>query len=254
MSGGLAERSRWLPLDPHLSTEGYEALLADMIRRRIQYEVTRFWQNHVSDKEFTNLASGKEIGHRIADYVEEKTCEVLESHFPTGYQHKKNGERMSRGMGDIWIYSSGIHNPVNIKSGEIGKNGQPNMVSLKKVLTAILNRQIDSYYILIVKFDVVNPDASVYLVDLLDYLDYTHFDSGPGQLMLKERFFYEAMAKNIFPPDLSILEKTEKLMGILEEADERLRRNRDQARMHLQERVYDFGLRGSVTQEGLLVW
>ena len=38
-------------------------------------EATRlFWSHHVMTDEFQGLASGKEIGHRIADYVEEHTC------------------------------------------------------------------------------------------------------------------------------------------------------------------------------------
>ena len=45
-----------------------------------------FWTEHVKDKAFQDIASGKEIGHRIADYVDEKTTELLSTELKTGRQ------------------------------------------------------------------------------------------------------------------------------------------------------------------------
>ena len=66
-------------------------------------------------------------------------------------------------------------------------------------------------------------DADVYLVDLFDYLDYTHLDTGPGQITLKETLFYEAIKNGYEPPIMTLVEKAEKLYSMLVEADARLR-------------------------------
>lgn len=117
--------------------------------------------------------------------------------------------------------------PFNIKAGEVGKNGQPNLVSLTRVLDALLLRRIDSYYVLIVKMVLSDaPSASVYLADILGYLDYATFDSGPGQMMLKERAFYEAMAAGVSQSAITIPDKIAKLVAMLEDADRRLIANR----------------------------
>jgi hypothetical protein len=145
-------------------------------------------------------------------------------------------------MGDLWIRSNGIYNPVNVKAGEAGKNGQPNMVSLKKLLDAFLTRRIDSYYLLIVKMRLSSVPASVdvattrlvqgaivpniYLVDMLDYLDFITFDAGPGQSMLKEKQFYQAFDSGFSPPPLTIAAKVSRLMDLLEDGDRRLIENR----------------------------
>jgi hypothetical protein len=219
--------------------------------KTLQQETELFWDAVVLTDDFTRMASGKEVGHRIADYVEEQTAELLDIKLRTGYQHSGTGKRVDRGMGDVWVHSMGMFNPVNVKSGEIGKNGQPNMVSLKKLLAALLERQIDSYYILVVKFDASNGKAHVYFVDLLDYLDFTHFDSGPGQLMLREKRFYEAVATGYKPPKQSLEEKTSRLLEILKEGDQRLTRNRDSKREKMQTLAKSFDPASPIDQQTL---
>ena len=211
---------------------------------RLLEATRRFWSEHVKTNEFQVLASGKETGHRIADYVEEHTVALIDAEFPSGHQLKPDGQRMARGMGDVWIKSNGIFNPINIKSGELGKKGQPNMVSLKKLLRGILKRQVDSYYLLIVKFDPAAEEADVNLVDLLDYLDFTHFDSGPGQIMLREGDFYSELDADYQPHLLPLKEKANLLLAKLEEGDERLYRNREKARKKLMAlaRLFDMKL------------
>lgn len=193
-------------------------------------ELTKnYWDREVQTESFRRLATGKEIGHRIADLVDEKTTFLLQSQFDTLQEQGARGDR-ARSMGDIWLLSGGIYNPINIKAGEIGKNGQPNLVSLRKLLNALLKRQVDSYYLLIVKMTVgTSPDVAVYLVDLLGYLEYATFDSGPGQMMLKERAFYEAMANSCPPSSISMADKIGKLVAMLEDADRRLFANRQKA-------------------------
>lgn len=194
----------------------------------IHQKTTEFWIEHVSEPSFSSLFSGKEIGHRVADYVDETTVAFLEKHFHTGRQRGTKGNVRARSMGDIWIYSNGMYNPVNVKAGEYGTGGQPNLVSLTKLIDGLVRRQIDSYYLLFVKAErqgaLLVPH--VYLVDMLDYLDFVTFDAGPGQTMLRERQFFDAVMTGYEPPSLSIAEKLERLFGMLEDGDARLIRNR----------------------------
>lgn len=123
-----------------------------------------------------------------------------------------------------------------LEARDPNKNPQPNMVSLKKLLKALVNHQIDSYYLLIIKVRADgNGDftADVYLVDLLDYIDFATFDSGPGQIMLKEAAFYSAVAMGYEPPKRTLLEKIEILASMLDDADRRLIENRTIARERL---------------------
>lgn len=212
-----------------------------------------YWNAHVKHPDFVGLASGKEIGHRIADYVDERTTKLIMDNFPTARQYSRNGKIRDRSMGDIWVSSNGIYNPINVKAGEAGKKGQPNMVSLKRLLRALLLHQIDSYYLLIVKMVIMKANISpvVYLVDILDQLDYTTYNAGPGQIMLKERQFYQAMADNatithsqvsdgggtgiLTFPTLTLDDKIAKLFEMLKDADKRLLDIRDRVRAEIQE-------------------
>ena len=110
------------------------------------------------------------------------------------------------------------------------------MVSLKKLLRSLLLRQIDSYYLLIVKMRLQNPrQVFTYLVDILDYLDFITFDSGPGQIMLKERQFYDFMDIGSRPIPLSLDDKILRLFALLEDADRRFAENRAKVLATIQE-------------------
>jgi hypothetical protein len=201
-------------------------MLDSVDAKEIHSLTASYWAGEIASDEFRRIATGKEIGHRIADLVDERTSMLLEQYFDVQREQGARGVR-ARSMGDVWVRSSGIYNPVNIKAGEAGKNGQPNLVSLTKVLNALLLRQIDSYYVLIVKMRLsAEPRAFVYLADILGYLDYTTFDSGPGQMMLKEQAFYEAIDRGVPPSEVTMAGKIDRLVAMLEDADRRLFENR----------------------------
>ena len=82
----------------------------------------------------------------MADYVDDKTVSLLKVEFDTRYEADVRGKIRGRSMGDIWVHSNGIYNPINVKAGEQGKKGQPNLVAMQKLLDYILQRWIDSYY------------------------------------------------------------------------------------------------------------
>lgn len=186
---------------------------------------TSYWAGEKGLAELRQIATGKEIGHRVADLVDERTTELLHLNFDSKYERSSNGKKRPRSMGDIWVRADHMYNPINVKSGEVGKNGQPNMVSLKKLLKSLLFCETDSYYLLFVKLKIGESlTCAVYFVDMLDYLNYVTFDSGPGQIMLKERQFFEAVGH--VPEALAIGEKVRKLFELLEDGERRLTRNR----------------------------
>ena len=103
-------------------------------------------------------------------------------------------------------------------------------MSLKKVLSAVIERQIDSYYLLMVKMaisddaDAIEP--SVVFTDMLDWLSYTTFDSGPGQMMLRAKAFFDAYDPTKVQTR-TISEKVSDLFALYEDGERRLRVNRD---------------------------
>ena len=196
----------------------------------------KHWQRHTQDQGFADLINGKEPGHRMADYVDDRTTSLLKVNLDTRYEGdpKAKGSPKKRSMGDIWVNSQGIYNPLNVKSGLLGSKGQPNVVSMRKLLDYIFRRWIDSYYLLIIKFDTSNQIThKAYLVDLLDWIGFISYDAGPGQIMLHEQDFYDAFDSNHIPPEKSILEKTEALFHLFETQVQVLLTNR-QARLDKQ--------------------
>lgn len=194
----------------------------------IQSETSNYWKSEVRRSEILGIAKGKEIGHKLADLVDEKTTALLTVKYLTKHQRDAKGRNRSRSMGDLWLQDNGIYHPVNVKTGIVGAEGQPNLVSLKKIMSAIMARQIDSYYLLIVKMQIapkaINP--AVYLIDMLDWLEYVTFDSGPGQMMLNAvKFFNEFDPKATRPR--TIKSKVERLMALYEDGERRLKENRE---------------------------
>ena len=44
------------------------------------------WSQHVKDRGFAELINGKEPGHRMADYVDDRTCSLLKVNLDTRYE------------------------------------------------------------------------------------------------------------------------------------------------------------------------
>ncbi|HHY55665.1 MAG TPA: hypothetical protein GYA08_09535 [Chloroflexi bacterium] len=233
-------------------------LNAELVRE-IEAGAQTFWESEVQKAYFVELAQGKEIGHRIADLVDDKTTGWLAVNYLTRYQRDRRGNKLPRSMGDIWIEDEGIYHPINVKTGVSSTNGQPNMVSMKKLLDALLNYQIDSYYLLMVKLDIQQSIlCNVHFVDMLDYLDYVTFDSGPGQIMLKSRAFFAARSSRTIPLPRTIGQKVQMLVDLLEDGERRLVENRKRSLEIYRQRAQQYADAGShrvtaETQEALLL-
>lgn len=163
----------------------------------------------------------------MADYVDDRTSALLKISFDTRHEGTASGTLRKRSMGDIWIASEGIFNPINIKSGLQDMSGQPNLVSMQKLLDYLFRRWIDSYHLLIIKFSL-SPEIThrVFFVDLLDWLDFVNYDAGPGQIMLREHDFHEAYEAGHQPPSRTISEKVNSLFEMFERQLEVLFENR----------------------------
>jgi hypothetical protein len=203
-------------------------MLDDVTRKAIVKVTDEYWTEHVRDATFSTVVTGKEPGHRMADYVDDKTVSLLKIRFDTRYEADSRGRaKRQRSMGDVWVQSNGIYNPVNVKAGEQAKKGQPNLVSMQKLLDYVFKRWIDSYYLLIVKFQLGSPiQHKAYLIDLLDWLDFVAYDAGPGQIMLREHDFYSAYDAGRRPKPARIAAKVEKLFARFEEGIRSLFSNR----------------------------
>ena len=201
--------------------------------------VETFWRNEERLYTIVDLAKGKESGHRIADRVDEETCEYLRSNFETTYQRGRDGTELARSMGDIWLKDNDLFHPINVKTSTTDL-GAPGLVSLKRLLSALLQCQIDSYYLLIIKLTIrpTDPYVKIFFVNLLDYLDYVRFDSGLGQIMLIPKEFYAFLDTEQEEPRLELIEKIDKLLMMLESGDKRLLANRNRKREQLQEQFH----------------
>lgn len=218
--------------------------------------VEAFWIEEVKTSEFLRVAAGKEIGHKIGDMVDEKTTKLIKDAgiHPVLHQFSK-GSAASRSMGDFWLEANGTYNPVNVKAGQFGMKGNPNLVSIKRVLKGLASCRIDSYYLLIMKIATADEAHTphVYFVDMFDFLDFTNYNSGPGQLMLKEGAFYGEVDRlysegKYFPePRLSIAEKVLRLYAKLEAGDIALTLERDKKRLAITQLVNDYP--GLITKE-----
>lgn len=203
--------------------------LLPRVQRRIVNLTNAHWKEHVDDAGFAELIAGKEPGHRIADYVDDRTCALLKVKLDTRYEGDGKGRHRKRSMGDIWVHSNGMYNPINVKSGLQNMNGQPNVVAMQKPLDYILKRWIDSYYLLIIKFDLSrNITHKLYFIDLLDWLDFITYDAGPGQIMLKEQDLYDAIDSKSMPENKDIFEKVDVLFDLFQRQLKALFTNRKQ--------------------------
>lgn len=199
-----------------------------------------------------------EPGHGLANYVEGETVKALRDALGPGatFQLDRTGPgKRKRSMGDIWIESGGIFNPVNIKTGvkEPGRpsSGQPNLVSLNKLTEAVVQHWIDSYYLLMVRFITTQPpEPVVTLVDLLHIVeDYVAFDSGPGQMMLKARRFDDPPpTKYDRVPAKAALEH---LLKVREEKNQRMFSKRERDLATLQAKVATFDPTAPIEQSEL---
>ena len=65
------------------------AIAADL-QSQIVNLTNNHWQIHTQDQGFAELISGKEPGHRMADYVDDRTTSLLKVNLDTRYEATPN--------------------------------------------------------------------------------------------------------------------------------------------------------------------
>ena len=78
----------------------------------IRLLVQDFWNDGVTKQDFITMAAGKEIGHRIADAVDERTANFLQGRYETRFELGTDGKKRSRSMGDFWLKANNIFHPI----------------------------------------------------------------------------------------------------------------------------------------------
>lgn len=210
------------------------------------------WRVECQGEAFLGAFRGKERGHRIADLVEEVTVEHLEQHFEVRHELMNTGARRARSMGDLWLACGGMFNPINVKAGVYGVGGQPNLVSLAKLTDALLDRLIDSYYLLLVKFtDADAPEPDVEMINLLGHLEFVHFDSGTGQMMLRADRFMKRERGDLLIEAPPIQESVDRLLAMRREGNESLARIRARKQAALERKAARFDPTAAIDQSML---
>ncbi len=215
-------------------------------RLKIRKLVQEYWEGRVKEASFATLTQGKEVGHTIANIVDTETTRRLQQEFEARFQFDASGKKRERSMGDLWLLSGDTYNPTNVKTGVTGKGGQPNMVSLVKLISALFERQIDSYDLLLVKFALGSEiDVTVYLIDMLNHLEHMTFDAGPGQIMLRADAFFSAVSPQAIPSeDRPLVQKIDDLFALYEDGIRRLVQNRKVRLERLRRKRAEFARRG----------
>jgi len=142
-----------------------------------------------------SIKSGGEVGHKVSDFL--ATCIenslIDNDNIKCGFEYSKKNEKVDiRSMGDIWVKcnTSKYYTPINVKIS-FTKKGSPNIAALNRIINGLNNKNIDSYYLLIVNIDEDTAKIlSVVLINILDYVEFIRYDAGPGQTMLDQKRFY----------------------------------------------------------------
>lgn len=177
-----------------------------------------------SDDRFINRINesityiGKEKGHSNASPMEDVIREIL--------IEKLGGDETNkdRSLADVMLDG----NLINVKFGspKKGKNGtfkygQPNMCAMNRIVDLFYKKnKIDSYYI--IKVNLNSSDDSTYslhVFDMLDYVDFLTWNSGTGQIMLKESDFYRNV--KTFIPKYTIEDKKLKIKELYDDGMEK---------------------------------
>ena len=153
----------------------------------------------IVSSEIDNIVNGfgiqaeeQEKGHKYGEKCEASVIELLKSNADEYGFSVKTGKG-SRGHYDFILIQDGHEYDVNIKFGHGDKYGQPNVCAMNRIIDNFIcnEEKLDTGYWLL-KIKVYDDGTiDVHLVNLFDIVDYLHYDMGTGQIMLKEKDFYE---------------------------------------------------------------
>lgn len=138
---------------------------------------------------------GKETGQRFSTEIEELIIKILKENL---------GNTVSSPTKSREMYDVKIDNDIfNVKFG-MEKMGSPNVVSVERLMDAIGKGEIDSYYLIKVKY--INNVFNLKIFDILDYLNYIPFATDK-QAKIEEDKFYKNYSPILDKDKLDFIEK-----------------------------------------------
>ncbi len=146
-----------------------------------------------SDDRFHNRVNesqsfqGKEKGHSGASQMEDIITEILID------KCGGTSPKQSRELGDTYVDGNIFNTKFGYTETDAKGNhkyGQPNMCSMKRIMKGFIQEEeMDSYYIIKVKLN--ETGYSIHIFDMLNIIEMLTWNSGTGQIMLKESEFYK---------------------------------------------------------------
>lgn len=146
----------------------------------------------------------KEVGHAFADRFESTLAKKL---MIKSDKYLKPDSLKHRDPAD-W-FSDSV--PTNCKFG-YDKNGQPNLISFNRFFNGVLSGKLEEY--IIISVDAKTRDVKVFR--LIDWLDCVNYNTGTGQLMLKESLLNKIYDES--RPKVTRYDAIKKLISIDEKA------------------------------------
>jgi len=207
------------------------------VQKKIENILGTLMNEYFLTNDAKKLLTGKESGHIMGTIIEEMCGDYLKQEgFTVTYELDSNGVPLKRAHSDFLLLSTDLkQNKVNVKfSSE--KPGQPNVCSINRMMDVLRDDTVDGYYLLKVKYNREQKNTKVYFVDILDYIDCITFNGGTGQIMLKEKKFYETYGESGRQNELNLLEKTKKIYELYDKKmSEHIKRKEKQRQNRLLE-------------------
>jgi len=162
--------------------------------------------------------SGKEKGHSNASPMEDVVRNILIDKLGAKESDK------DRSLADIYLDGNYINvkfgSPKISKKTNKPKYGQPNMCAMNRIMDEFYSQSIiDSYYIIKVNINNHTNTYSLNIFDMFDYIDYLTWNSGPGQIMIKEADFYKDV--NTYEPKDTLDIKKSKIKSLYDSGMEK---------------------------------
>lgn len=212
-------------------------MISYKFQRKLENILQPEMEKYFNTKGAKKLLAGKEPGHIMGTIIEERCGDLLkEEGFVITYEMDSKGNPLKRAHSDFLLQSKDlVNNKTNVKFGS-EKSGQPNVCAINRMMDALRDDIIDGYYLLKVKYDRKENNTKVYFVDILDYLDCITADGGTGQIMLKEKKFYEVYGDSGRKTDLTLQEKKKKVYQLyVKKMKEHIKRKQKQLEKREQE-------------------
>lgn len=159
-------------------------------------QIESFLKEKLHDSYFVDFDSeiekSDEIGHSHGPGVQKIVGKLLSDHLEVEYEKNKKGENKKRAFSDNII--NGFINNVKFT---IKENGCPNLVSMNRMIKHVFDKKNDTYYVTMIYYNIINKLIDVKFVNILQFIDCLIYNSGPGQMMIKQELFISEYNKYI---------------------------------------------------------